>query len=148
MNFNTVIIAGRLTADPELKQAGSSQVCKFRLATNRSWKDSNTGEKREEVCFIHCEAWGKQGETFERFFRKGNSVLIHGRLKLDEWEDKDGNKRSAHKIVLDGWTFTDEKRQNDDSDAEPAPKAEPKSAQGAMGVADEDLPFAPLYGEI
>ena len=105
-SYNRVIMMGNLTRDPELKQLGSGQaVCRFGLASNRQFKNKQTGTMVQEVCFIDIDVWGPQAESCNQYLQKGRAVLIEGRLKLDSWQDQDGNRRSKHSIVADRVTF-------------------------------------------
>jgi single-strand DNA-binding protein len=115
-NFNQVNLIGHMTRDVEIRNAGSNTVGAFGLAINRTW-NSSTGEKQEEVCFVDCEAWNKTAETLAQYTAKGHPVFVTGRLKLDQWEDKQGEKRSKLKVVVEGFQFLRGK------DAEAAPAA-------------------------
>jgi single-strand DNA-binding protein len=107
-SFNKVILAGNLTRDPELRYTPKgTAVARIGLAVNRTWK-SETGEQREEVSFIDIEAYGRQAEVIAQYMRKGRPLLVEGRLKLDQWEDKNTHqKQSKLKVVLEGFTFID-----------------------------------------
>src|SRR5437762_1586264 len=109
-NFNKVILIGNLTRDVEMRHtAGNQAVAKIGLATNRRWKTPE-GETREETMFIDCEAWGKTAEFVAQYFAKGRPILIEGRLKLDQWEDKETKaKRSKHVVVVENCSFVDSK---------------------------------------
>ncbi|MBL9000114.1 MAG: single-stranded DNA-binding protein [Phycisphaerae bacterium] len=109
-SYNKVLLMGNLTRDIELKSIGSGQsVGKFGLAINRHYT-TQSGEKREEVTFVDCEAWGKTAETMARFLTKGRPVFVEGRLKLDQWTDKEsGKNRSALRVVIDNFQFVDSK---------------------------------------
>lgn len=108
-NMNKVLLMGNLTRDVELRTAGASQVGKFGLAVNRKWVGSD-GEKKEEVTFIDCEAWGKTAETMAKYLSRGRGVFIEGRLKLDQWDDKEsGAKRSKLSVVVESFQFIDAK---------------------------------------
>lgn len=105
-NYNRIIMMGNLTRDPELKQISSGQsVCRFGLASNRQFKNRQTGTMVQEVCFIDVDVWGSQADVCKQYLAKGRPVLIEGRLKLDSWQDAEGNKRSKHSIVADRVTF-------------------------------------------
>jgi len=105
-NFNRVIIIGNLTRDPEHKQLTSGQaVCRLGLATNRQFKNRQTGAMVQEVCFIDVDVWGAQAESCKQYLQKGRAVLIEGRLKFDTWEDPQGQTRSKHSIVADRVVF-------------------------------------------
>ena len=115
MSFNRMILMGNLTRDPETKALPSGQtVTNFGIAVNESWTDKNTGEKREDVCFVDVDAWGRQGEAVSEFFHKGKPILVEGRHKFLQWEADDGSKRSRHSISLESFSFVGPK--NDHSD--------------------------------
>lgn len=104
--FNRVILIGNLTRDPDYRQLASGQaVCRLGLATNRQFKNKQTGSMVQEVCYIDIDVWGAQAESCRQFLQKGRSVLIEGRLKLDSWEDQNGQARSKHSIVADRVVF-------------------------------------------
>lgn len=98
-DINNLTMTGRLTRDPETRftQSGLA-VCKFQLACN--------GYKKEDVCFVRCTVFGKKAEALHKHFKKGDPIGITGRLKLDQWEDKNtGHKREAHGIDVNDWAF-------------------------------------------
>ena len=104
-SFNKIILVGNLTRDPQLSYTpANTAVCKFGIATNYKWKDRE-GNAREEVCFVDCTVFGKAGETFNQYMTKGRSVLVEGRLKLDQWTTPEGDKRSKHEVIVDNFTF-------------------------------------------
>lgn len=107
-NLNKVFLMGNLTRDVELRAIPSGQqVAKFGLAINRVWTGQD-GEKREEATFVDCEAWGKTGENLAKYLSKGRPVFIEGRLRLDQWEDKEsGQKRSKINVVVESFQFID-----------------------------------------
>lgn len=107
--FNKVILAGNLTRDPELRYTPSgTAIAKFGLAVNRKWKDSQSNEMREEVTFVDIDAFGRQAETIGNYLKKGRPILIEGRLKLDQWDDKQTQqKRSRLGVVLESFVFLD-----------------------------------------
>ncbi len=105
-SLNKVMLIGNLTRDPELRVTPKgTAICQFGLAVNRQFKDES-GQSRDETTFIDIEAWGKQGETIAKYVTKGRPLFVEGRLKLDQWEDKQsGQKRSKLKVVLEGFQF-------------------------------------------
>lgn len=104
--YNRVIMVGNLTRDPELKQLNNGQsVCRLNLASNRQYKNRNSGDMVQEVCYIDVDVWGPQADSASQYLEKGRQVLIEGRLKLDSWQDTDGNNRSKHSIVADRVVF-------------------------------------------
>lgn len=105
-SYNRIIMMGNLTRDPEHKQLSSGQaVCRLGLASNRQFKNKQTGTMVQEVCFVDVDVWGPQAESCRQYLSKGRSVLVEGRLKLDSWQEADGTKRSKHSIVADRVTF-------------------------------------------
>jgi single-strand DNA-binding protein len=109
-SYNKVLLMGNLTRDPEVKHTSSNQaLVNFGLAVNRKFKTSS-GEFREEVTFVDCEAWGYTAENIGKFFAKGRPIFVEGRLKLDTWEDRnDGSKKSKLRVVVDNFQFVDSK---------------------------------------
>ena len=104
-NYNRVILMGNLTRDPEMSYLPSqTAVVEIGLAVNRRWK-SQDGQQREETCFIDCRAYGRQTETLNQYMSKGRPILIEGRLQFDQWEGKDGTRRSKHRVVIDNFQF-------------------------------------------
>jgi len=126
-NYNRIIMMGNLTRDPEHKQLASGQaVCRLGLASNRQFKNKQTGTMVQEVCFVDVDVWGAQAESCRQFLTKGRPVLVEGRLKLDTWQEQDGTKRSKHFIVADRVTFLGAGAQSEDGTAD-----EPVAVQGA-----------------
>ena len=99
-DLNSVVIAGRLTRDPELKYISSGRaVCRVSIANTRYYKDKN-GERREDTSFIDATVWDKYAEYVGEKLKKGRPVIVEGRLKSDSWEDKaSGQKRSKIEIA-------------------------------------------------
>lgn len=104
--YNRIVIMGNLTRDPEYKQLTSgTAVCKLGLATNRQFKNKQTGSMVQEVCYIDVDVWGAQAESCRQYLQKGRPVLVEGRIKFDSWEDQNGQTRSKHSIVADRVVF-------------------------------------------
>ncbi len=104
--YNRVVLIGNLTRDPEYKQLASGQpVCRLGLAVNRQYKNRQTGDMVQEVCFVDIDVWGPQAESCRQYLQKGRPVLVEGRLKLDTWEDQNGQNRSKHSVVADRVVF-------------------------------------------
>jgi single-strand DNA-binding protein len=151
-SYNKVILMGHLTRDPELKTLPNSdtQVCDFSLAVNRRWKDANGGD-REEVLFIDCAAFGKTGEAIAGSLTKGRPIHIEGRLRLEQWEQEDGQRRSKHRVVVEQFRFVDRKpdgqpaerngRGKRRTNGKSARQAQPASAQGQLVGAGGDIPI-------
>lgn len=119
--FNKIILVGNLTRDPELRYLPSgSAVCNTAIATNRRYK-TQSGEQKEEVCFIDITLFGRTAEIANQYLTKGKKVLIEGRLKLEQWTDQNGNKRSKHTVTVDTMQMLDGKSQDDGSSYQSAP---------------------------
>ena len=155
-SYNKVILIGNLTRDPELRYTPSGRaIAKLGLALNRSWK-TETGETREEVTFVDVDAFGRQAEVLGQYLRKGRPVMVEGRLKLDQWDDKQtGQKRSRMGVVLESFQFLDsggnrsEGGGNDGGYAatpppanqNPAPHTQRPAPDDSMPMDDDDVPF-------
>jgi len=149
-NFNRVILAGNLTRDPELRYTPKGvAIAKITLAINRTWK-TETGETKEEVTFVDVDAFGRQAEVVGQYMKKGRPFLVEGRLKLDQWEDKNTHqKQSKLKVVLEGFSFIDSNRGDSPAPAgarpTPASAAAPETPLPAEPEAPEpeqdDVPF-------
>lgn len=103
-SFNKVLLMGNLTRDPQLKYLPSqTAVAEFGLACNRKFKGQN-GEDREDVLFVDVTAFGRQAEVINQYCQKGRPLFVEGRLKLDQWEDKNGGgKRSKLTVVVENF---------------------------------------------
>lgn len=105
-SYNKVILMGNLTRDPEVRFTnGGMAVVSAGLAVNERFKDGQ-GEWQERATFVDVTIWGKRGEAFAKFHKKGRPAFVEGRLRLDQWEDKQGGgKRSKLYVVADNWEF-------------------------------------------
>jgi len=152
-NFNKVILAGNLTRDPELRYTPKGMaIAKFGLAINRTWK-SESGESKEEVTFVDIDAFGRTAENIGQYFKKGRPILIEGRLKLDQWDDKQsGQKRSRLGVVLETFQFLDSKGGGGGGEggvaeaprsrpAPSAPKTESPDGEAPPPPEEDDVPF-------
>ena len=101
MNLNKVFVLGNLTKDPELRQTPSGQaVCSFAIATNRFFKDA-AGQRQQQAEFHNIVAWGRQAEIIHQYLKKGNILLVEGRLQTRSWQDQQGTKHWRTEIVAD-----------------------------------------------
>jgi len=105
-SFNKVILVGNLTRDPELRYTPKgTAIAKLGLAVNRVWT-SESGEKKEEVTFVDVDVFGRTAENVGQYMRKGRPILIEGRLRLDQWDDKQtGQKKSKLGVVAETVQF-------------------------------------------
>jgi single-strand DNA-binding protein len=143
-SFNRVILAGNLTRDPELRYSPKgTAIARLGLALNRSFT-TEAGEKRDEVTFVDVDAFGRQAEVISQYMRRGRPILIEGRLRLDQWEDKNTHqKQSKLRVVLESFSFLDSKA------ADPAaPGAAPVGARPAPPAAGASPPPAPAEPEV
>ena len=106
MYLNKVLIVGNLTRDPELASIPSGQkVCKFSVATNRVWKDKS-GAKQESTSYHSIVVWGRQAETSAQYLKKGQQVMVEGRIETRSWDDKtSGEKKYRTEIIADRVQF-------------------------------------------
>jgi single-strand DNA-binding protein len=149
-NFNKVILIGNLTRDPELRYTPKgTAIAEIGLAINRKWK-SETGEMKEEVTFVDVAAYGRTAEVIGQYLKKGKPIMIEGRLKLDQWDDKQtGQKRSKLRVICESFEFLDSGSRGGEGSAPPAPRApRPAASSGAPEVGgdaeppqDDDVPF-------
>jgi len=154
-SLNRVLLIGNLTRDPEVKMMTSGRpVCNFGIALNRNYKDAE-GNKREEVTFVEVECFGPRAEAVGRFFSKGRPIFVEGRLKLDQWESKEGEKRSALRVVLDNFKFVDSGKADqstglnsptassslETSVQQPSATTPPPPTPDTDNDLDEDVPF-------
>ena len=139
-SFNKVILMGNLTRDPELRYTPKgTAIAKVGLAVNRVWTNE-AGEKKEEVTFVDVDIFGRTAENVGQYMRKGRPILVEGRLKLDQWDDKQtGQKRSRLGVVLEGFSFIDSKGGDSGVPAGPRPAA----AAAAPAAADAPAPAEP-----
>jgi single-strand DNA-binding protein len=105
-SFNKVILMGNLTRDPELRYTPKgTAIAKVGLAVNRVWTNE-AGEKKEEVTFVDVDIFGRTAENVGQYMRKGRPMLVEGRLKLDQWDDKQtGQKKSKLGVVAETVQF-------------------------------------------
>lgn len=157
-NLNKVILIGNLTREPELRVTpGGLSICKFGLAVNRSFTDKD-GNKRDETTFVDIDSFGKQAEVISKYMSKGRPILVEGRLKLDQWEDKKtGEKRNKLGVVVEQFQFIGSRADNagdgsggsdggresgggNDEQQSPPPR-QAASRPAAQDDIDEDVPF-------
>jgi single-strand DNA-binding protein len=131
-NFNKVILAGNLTRDPALRYTPKgTAIAEIGLAINRKWK-SETGEAKEEVTFVDVAAYGRTAEVIGQYLKKGRPIMIEGRLKLDQWDDKTtGAKRSKLRVVCESFEFLDSGNRDSEGGAPATPRAPRPAAASA-----------------
>jgi single-strand DNA-binding protein len=154
-SYNKVILVGNLTRDPELRYTPKgTALAKIGMAINRVYK-TDTGESKEEVTFVDVDAWGRSAETISQYMKKGSPILIEGRLKLDQWDDKQtGQKRSKLGVVVEGFQFLGGPRTEGGGGenrraaaaapaaaASPSPETAPAAEPDAAPPEEDDVPF-------
>ena len=149
LNLNKVVLAGRLTADPELKQTQSGlPVLSFTLAINRRFQKTADGQPaQQQADFINCVAWRQTAEFISRYFHKGSSLCVTGSIQTRTWTDNTGAKRYATDVVVDEAMFVDSRSDSNQSSYVPDAYGSPSFSN--MGEApnfeevktDDDLPF-------
>lgn len=144
-NFNKVILGGRLTANPEIKQTQSGvPVCTFSIAVNRKYTKEG---QQQEVDFISCTAWRNTAEFLGKYFKKGSSICVVGSIQVRSWTDSNNQKRYATDVMVDEVLFVDSKNESQgaqDAGAMPyIPDAYkvPDDANMEAVSGDDDLPF-------
>jgi len=150
MYLNKVFIVGNLTRDPELKALPSgAHVASFGIATNRVWKDQN-GEKKEAAEFHNIVVFGRQAETSAQYLKKGQQVLVEGRLQTRSWE-KEGQKQYRTEIVADrvqfgakgsgGGSYSGDTAQHSKPKSKSSDTNEEEIAYPSEEVSPDDIPF-------
>jgi single-strand DNA-binding protein len=150
-SVNKVFLMGNLTRDVQIKHtANNTAIANLSLAVNRRYRN-NAGEMQEETTFVDCEAWGRTAETMGKYLSKGRPVFIEGRLRLDQWEDREGNKRSKLVVVIDTFTFVDSRGSSGGNDGNSGSQSRYQPAQtgsdsggggGGGGTTNtDDIPF-------
>lgn len=147
-NYNKVILMGNLTRDPEVRYTSSgTAIAKLGIAVNRYWSNKD-GQKQEETTFVDVDAFGRQAETIGQYLKKGRPIMVEGRLKLDQWDDKQtGQKRSKLGVVLDRFEFIDSRGEGggghfpSESSSPSGGGATPAQGGGGGFAEDDDVPF-------
>ena len=142
--LNSVIIMGRLTADPELRttQSGLS-VTSFTVAVDRRFQTQGEEKKTD---FINCVAWRNTADFVSTYFKKGQMIAVQGSLQTTNYEDKNGNKRTAYDVVADNVSFCGSKNEESKAKVTPTPydlEHNPNFEPDFMEIPDNDegLPF-------
>lgn len=144
--MNKVMLIGRLTADPELRQTQSGVAsCQFTVAVNRKFADKNTGERQAD--FIRCQAWGQTADFVSRYFTKGKMIIVEGSLRTSTYQDKKypDVKHYATDVFVDNVEFAGDKGATNPGEAVAKP-AEEKLDYGNLSdfeeiLSDGDCPF-------
>ena len=144
--LNNVVLMGRLTADPELRQTSTGiEVTSFSIAIDRGYV--RQGEERQ-TDFINCVAWRQTAKFITSYFRKGQMIAVTGSIQTRNYEDKSGNKRVATDVVVANASFCGSKSETGASPANSAPYSAPAASFSTAAASDfeelqgdDDLPF-------
>jgi single-strand DNA-binding protein len=143
--LNKIFLQGRLVADPELRQtANGVPVATLRLAVDRDTRNKETGERATD--FINVVAWRGSAEFVSRYFSKGRMAIVEGRLQIRNYNDRDGNKRTAAEVVADNIYFGDSKRDSDSAGGYGGYSAPAPSYPSAPSYSAPAASPAPNYG--
>lgn len=150
-DINRVYLIGRLTRDPELRYTqGGTSIANFSVANNRTYTVQN--ERKEQVSYFNCVAWGKPGEVIAQYVKKGQRIALEGRLQQRSWQDQSGQKRNTIEVVVENFQFIDFKGKEgsdnatqgapDESYVPPSVQYEPQYQDAsAQHFSDDDIPF-------
>lgn len=142
-NFNKVVLVGNLVSDPELKEIGdNNSVVRFRMAINRRYT-TKSGEKKEETTYIDCEMWGARAGVISEYVKKADPILVEGHLKQENWENKDGEKRSKILVSIEDFEFLSRRGGGGGEEQKEEPRASQKtSSKVNKNQSDlQDIPF-------
>jgi len=140
MSFNKVILVGNLGRDPELRYTPQgTPVCSFSMATNERRKDKS-GELQDQTTWFRVTLWGRQAETASQYLTKGRPVYIEGRLRVEEWTDRDGKARHTLEVHGTDMQFIGGGR-GEEPPMERAAAAGGGAATEQPDIADDDIPF-------
>lgn len=150
-SFNKVLLLGNCVRDPELRVTPSGlSVCRLTIACSRTIRSEKIeGGSREETVFVDIESFGKQAESVAKFFNKGRPIFVEGRLRLNEWTNQAGEKRSKLVVVMENFVFVGSNpnyAKNGNVEAQSADvgyqkTSEKPEAAESLASADEDVPF-------
>ena len=141
--LNKIFLQGRLVADPELRHTQSGvAVASFRLAVDRDFKDRETGERKAD--FFNVVAWRQTGEFVSKYFQKGSLIAIEGSLQTRQYQDKNGNNRTAVEVVANNVNFAGSKSNGSNQGGGSYQNAAP-SYQNAAPARPAAVEAAPSY---
>ncbi len=143
-DINSITVTGRLTRDPELRQAGGSQVLRLSLACGRSWTSRQTGEREERTTYFDCDVWGPRAQALAPLLRKGMQLAVSGSHESDVREAGDGARRTYWTLRADEVVLPP-RAASSPAQAAPAPARDPglqAAVDGAFrGAYADEIPF-------
>ena len=144
MDFNKYFIMGRLTRDVQVSYTpNQTAVAEFGMATNRRWKGQD-GHDNEEVLFVDCRMYGKRAVVLNKYVGKGDPLFIEGRLKLDQWEQNDGLKRSKIQVIVENFEFisVNDSQASSNKESQPSgPNPDYVGDNPSSPEPEDDIPF-------
>lgn len=141
MSFNKIIVVGNLGRDPELRYTPQgTPVCSFTVATNEKRKD-RTGETQDFTTWFRITLWGRQAETASQYLTKGRPVYIEGRLRLEEWTDRDGKQRYTLEVHATDMQFISGGRGEESAGVSPSKTLTSERPSPEPDLSDDDIPF-------
>lgn len=141
MSFNKITLVGNLGRDPELRYTPQgTAVCNFSIATNERRKDK-TGESQDVTTWFRVTVWNKQAETAAKYLTKGSQVYIEGRLRVEEWTDRDGKNRFTLEVQATDMQFIGSRGESAGGSVEPEYSGMEASSAVATAPGDDDIPF-------
>ena len=152
LNLNKVVLAGRLTSDPELKQTQSGvSVTSFSIAINRRYVSRNNDQAEQQTDFINLVAWRQTADFICKYFKKGSAICVTGSIQTRTWQDNQGQRRYSTEVVIDDAMFVDSRNENGGAQGSYVPdayNAAPSYSSNAGATpnfeeltTDDDLPF-------
>ena len=143
LNLNKVVLAGRITADPELKQTSSGiSVLSFTIAINRGYVSKNNDQGERQADFINVVAWRTTAEFISKYFRKGSAICVTGSIQTRSWQDQQGQKRYVTEVVADEAAFVESRADGGNNQA-----AYGSDAYGAAPSFSSNVGSAPNFEE-
>jgi single-strand DNA-binding protein len=141
MSFNKITIVGNLGRDPELRYTPQgSAVCSFSVATSEKRKDK-TGEMQDITTWFKITLWNKQAETASKWLTKGKPVYIEGKLRTEEWIDKDGKTRTSLEVFATDMQFIGSKGDSNMSSSNSSDMDNEPISSGSSSANDDEIPF-------
>ena len=132
MALNVIVLNGNLTADPELKTSQSGvSFCNFQIGVGRNYAKQGEEKKTD---FISVSAFGKTAEFIGKYFKKGSGIIVTGRLEMNNYTDKDGNKRTTYNVIANEVSFAGSKKDNEQTETNSTPNYEE--------IPEDNLPFS------
>lgn len=138
-DLNRVTLIGRLGKDPEVRSLTNGDKCAtFSIATSETWKDKDSGEKREKTEWINLVAWRGLADICAQYLKKGSRIYAEGKFTTRSWDDSEGKKRYATEVVLENMQMLDAPSGNGQGNAQ---REAPPAGRGAGNRLDDEIPF-------